>query len=209
MQKAIKKYLTEKGKKFLDYGCGDIPYKSLFERHISEYIACDIGGNRHADVEIGLDSSIPMSNESVDVVLSIQVLEHVQDVQNYLKEANRILRPEGLMLLSTHGWWTHHPYPVDLRRWTFEGLAYELEKNGFRVIESAWVIGMLAYSCQLRLQCFKGILENRGKVAIFVLNIISTIYQILMFFADKITPQYIAQNNAAVYFVVASKADRT
>ncbi len=38
-----------------------------------------------------------------------------------------------------------------------------------------------------------------------ILSIISFCYQQLMRFADKITPDHIGRNNAAIYFLVATK----
>ncbi len=40
----------------------------------------------------------------------------------YLSECFRVLRPGGQLLLSTHGVFPYHPDPVDLWRWTCEGL---------------------------------------------------------------------------------------
>jgi len=189
----------------LDFGSGDSPYRPIIEPYVREYIACDLASNPHADITIGLDSKIPMPDSSVDIVLSIQVLEHVLDADRYLSECNRILRTGGLLLLSTHGWWTYHPFPNDLRRWTYEGLKFELQKNNLHVIHNYWIIGMLAYSSQLRNQCFKGLLENRGFFARVLLKLITIFYQVSILLFDKITPSAIGENNSAVFFVVGKK----
>lgn len=148
---------------------------------------------------------MPLDDGSIDVVMSIQVLEHVTEVGSYLSECNRILKTTGILLLSTHGWWTHHPFPVDLRRWTYEGLKYDLGRFGFHVDKHYWMLGMLAYSSQLRVQCVKGILEKRGRIAEGILNIISIYYQLSMLLMDKIMPSSVAEHNSANYLLVARK----
>lgn len=189
----------------LDFGCGDIPYKPIITPYVDKYIACDLENNDKADIVTDLESKVPLPDSSIDLVLSIQVLEHVLNVDSYLMECNRVLRDDALLILSTHGWWTHHPYPHDLRRWTFEGLKYELNRFGFEVIDNYWMIGMLAYSSQLRVQCFKGLLEKKGRLAGFMLNMISSYYQLSMLIMDKIIPENIAINNSANYLLVARK----
>jgi len=201
----IDKYLPNKSSKLFDFGCGDLPYKPLFENKVAEYIGGDIAGNPDADIEITPESDIKLEDKSVDVVLSIQVLEHVPNVDNYLAEAHRVLKDDSLLLLSTHGWWTYHPFPTDLRRWTVEGLTYELNKHGFDVLDSYWVLGMLAYSSQLRVQCFKGLLDEKGFLLGFIFKVICSIYQISMILWDKITPDSIGKTNSAIYFMVAKK----
>ena len=44
-------------------------------------------------------------DQSADLALSFQVLEHVRDLQTYFSEARRVLRQDGSLLLSTHGTW--------------------------------------------------------------------------------------------------------
>lgn len=44
---------------------------------------------------------LPFPDDSFDVVLSFQVIEHVHDVRGYLEEARRVLRPEGVMIIIT------------------------------------------------------------------------------------------------------------
>jgi SAM-dependent methyltransferase len=188
-----------------DYGCGDVPYKPIFSNIAHSYLAGDIPENPCADIILESNGHVPCDSETFDVVLSIQVLEHVPDVNNYLQEARRVLKKNGRLVLSTHGWWTYHPYSLDLWRWTREGLIYLLKNNGFNVIDTYWSLGMLAYSFQLRTQCWKGILEDKGYMGRFLFRSISAIYQMLMFLADRITPVNIGQNNAAVYVIIAQK----
>jgi SAM-dependent methyltransferase len=117
----------------LDYGCGAMPYRSLFA-HCTSYIGADIALNPDADITLELDGPLPLDDGSVDAVLSTQVLEHVRDPRLYLAECRRVLKPEGQLLLSTHGFWGWHG-PGDWRRWTHEGLIYEVESAGFRVLD--------------------------------------------------------------------------
>jgi len=55
----------------------------------------------------GTGEAMPLSSESVDLILSYDVLEHVQDPEKCLAECLRVLRPGGLALLVFPPY--HHP----------------------------------------------------------------------------------------------------
>ncbi len=83
---------------------------------------------------LAVAEALPIASSSIDVVMSTQQLEHVTDPGEVLTEARRILVPgRGTLLLSTHGVWVHHPDPLDLWRWTEQGLVRLIEQHGFRV----------------------------------------------------------------------------
>src|SRR5205823_3548256 len=46
-------------------------------------------------------SQLPISDASVDVVVSFETIEHLYDHQRFLSEIRRVLRPGGLLMLST------------------------------------------------------------------------------------------------------------
>src|SRR5262245_25536730 len=115
----------------LDVGCGTMPYRSLFTARGAKYLGADIDGT--PDILIDGKGTLPLDDESVDFVVSFQVLEHVRDVPAYLATAKRVLRRDGRMFLSTHGVWPYHPHPTDFWRWTQDGLRATLEEAGFRV----------------------------------------------------------------------------
>lgn len=119
----------------VDYGCGSMPYRRLFPRARS-YRGADFPSNLHADLHLPPDGRLEaVADQSVDVVVSFQVLEHVPDPQQYLGECHRVLRPGGQLLLSTHGTWEYHPVPTDYFRWTHEGLERLIRSAGFSAVE--------------------------------------------------------------------------
>jgi SAM-dependent methyltransferase len=101
----------------LDVGCGDRPYRELFPNAVG----FDVPGNPHADLHGSLES-LPVEDASFDVVLCLQVLEHVPDPAAAVRELRRVVRPGGRVLASTHGVYPFHPNPDDLWRWTQQGL---------------------------------------------------------------------------------------
>lgn len=52
-------------------------------------------------IEANLRDSLEIATASVDVVLSLAVLEHLDDPALYVREARRILRSPGLILLTS------------------------------------------------------------------------------------------------------------
>jgi SAM-dependent methyltransferase len=108
------------GLRVLDVGCGVKPYLPYFAG-AREYVGVDVVPTEHADV-VGAAEQLPLEDASFDVVLCIQVLEHVEDPARALRELHRVTRPGGRVLLSTHGTQVYHPTPHDHWRWTHTGL---------------------------------------------------------------------------------------
>jgi SAM-dependent methyltransferase len=56
-------------------------------------------------VELDPDAPLPLGDGEFDLVLLADTIEHVRDVQLLLSEARRVLRPGGLLAISTpaHG----------------------------------------------------------------------------------------------------------
>lgn len=132
----------------LDYGCADRPYRNELPPG-SAYVGADLPGNGEADVQLRDEGTVPLPDGAFDVVLSTQVLEHVPDPMVYLDECWRVLKPDGSLILSTHGVMYYHRDPEDYWRWTPAGLRKVLEERGFEVDEMRGVLGLAAAAAQI------------------------------------------------------------
>jgi SAM-dependent methyltransferase len=99
------------GGKLLDLGCDDGSRTHAFagaagasEVHGLELIEerAKIAEKRGVRIEIAdLNECFPYSDGTFDVVVSNQVLEHLWNVGNFLRETCRVLRPGGIVVAST------------------------------------------------------------------------------------------------------------
>jgi SAM-dependent methyltransferase len=128
---AIQSHRSQDNLKVLDYGAGSSPYRFLFPN--ASYFKADIGEEESTDIRLLPDGSIPMADGSFDLVISTQVVEHVPNSARYFKECYRVLKPQGKLLLTTHGLYEEHGCPFDYQRWTADGLARDISTAGFEI----------------------------------------------------------------------------
>lgn len=96
----------------LDYGCG----WGIFSKIVSEKsMNCNVTGIDLDDMSLNISKDIvgekenlhfldrkisDFKDKSFDYVLSMQVIEHVHNPGNYIKEINRVLKEEGYLIIS-------------------------------------------------------------------------------------------------------------
>jgi SAM-dependent methyltransferase len=195
------KELTSSKKELLlaDFGCGDMPYREVIEPMVGKYLGIDLEMNPKAEHHIGFDSKTTLPDNYADIVLSNQVLEHVDTPEGYLQEALRILKPGGSIILTTHGYWFYHPTPNDYWRWTSAGLRKVVETEGFEVKSFTGILGLTASGMQLFQD---GILF---KLPNFLKPFWAVIMQFKIWLFDKLHNQPQRDRDAALYVVIATK----
>lgn len=160
LYKGLIKHSSKENLKVLDYGCGGSPYRSLFPQstyHRADYINLD-----GLDYRIAEDASLPeVRDDTYDIVLSTQVLEHVRRPEDYLREARRVLKPGGKLVLTTHGVFYDHACPYDFRRWTADGLSLILDDAGFSKCEISKFTTNTRAIFFLAENAFSGLVESR------------------------------------------------
>lgn len=191
------------GDTVLDFGCGNMPYRPLVEGKGATYLGADFGDE--AEVEISPDGKVAAPDGSVDIVMSVQVLEHVRDLDAYFAEIARILKPEGVLLLSTHGTWLYHPHPEDHRRWTRPGLVNEIETRGFAVGHVDSIVGPLGTTTMVRLTGFAFFLRRVPLVGSLVVGALAIVMNFRGWIEEKFTPEPIRYDNGCVYVTQCKK----
>ncbi|WP_099464660.1 class I SAM-dependent methyltransferase [Parabacteroides provencensis] len=120
----------------LDIGCGSKPYLCNLEKYVDTYYGCDFVQSKENNVDLVCDAiDIPLENESFDTIISTQVLEHVFDTKKCISESFRLLKPNGVYIISVPLVWPIHLAPYDFHRFTKYGIKNYLEEAGFRDIE--------------------------------------------------------------------------
>jgi SAM-dependent methyltransferase len=136
------------GRDVLEAGCGEgygadliadvarsvigLDYDELTVAHVrARYPRVDV---RHGNLV-----ALPLPDASVDVVVNFQVIEHLWDQPQFVTECARVLRPGGLLLMSTPNRITFSPgrdtpvNPFHTRELNAAELTELLVDGGFRV----------------------------------------------------------------------------
>jgi SAM-dependent methyltransferase len=101
-----------KGKDVLDAACGEGYGSHLLALNAHSVIGVDIDAQavRHAEKTYPQDNltfiqsdvlKLPLADNLFDVVVSFETLEHLAEHQELLNEFKRVLKPDGLILIST------------------------------------------------------------------------------------------------------------
>jgi SAM-dependent methyltransferase len=127
----------------LDVGAGTAPYRKELSKHfaVSHYFTIDFTFRGSLDL-IADARALPIRDQSIDLVVCFEVLQHISEYYTVLDEIRRVLRPDGLLIVS-------FPFiygecaVVDFRRWTIAGMRRELESRGLTPVSVARLGGIL------------------------------------------------------------------
>jgi SAM-dependent methyltransferase len=98
------------GREVLEAGCGEGYGADLIAGIARRVVAVDYDEaavvhvrSRYARVQVMQANlaQLPMPDASVDVVVNFQVIEHLWDQAQFVSECARVLRPSGLLMVST------------------------------------------------------------------------------------------------------------
>lgn len=101
-----------KGKTVLDIASGSGYGSSLLGEAAGHVYGVDIDeeaityakknyGSPSVEFLVGDGVSIPLEENSVDVVVSFETIEHIEDYRTFMAEVKRVLKDDGLFILST------------------------------------------------------------------------------------------------------------
>lgn len=90
---------------------------------------------------VGSVESIPLPDESIDLVITQEVLEHVSNPSQAIKEINRVLKLGGVAYIQLPFIIGYHPCPNDYWRFTHEGIEELIVNSGLTHIQTGITVG--------------------------------------------------------------------
>lgn len=132
----VEKNIDIKDKSVLDVGCGDGVLSYLMSQRGLK--ASGVDSSREAiefakqktqngiDFRVGDVYSLPWGDDSFDIVVSSDVIEHLDDVGKYISEIKRVLKKGGICVLSTPIRITEKPLDSEHVIEWFEGEYHDL-----------------------------------------------------------------------------------
>ncbi len=150
----IHQYVKSNSPKILDVGCGTGGTMAVLSDG-GEVWGCDVSSEalgfcRQRDLErlACCDAqALSFCDESFDVVLSCDVLEHVPHDDRAMGEMYRVLRPGGIAIITVPAlqrlWSSHDEVLHHLRRYHKAPLRKQLTAAGFRVLRLTYAVSFL------------------------------------------------------------------
>jgi SAM-dependent methyltransferase len=117
----------------LDVGSARSPYGAQLRAAGYAPRTLDIDPCAGADY-VGSVEATGLPEQSFDLVLCTQVLEHVRRPAEALQEIRRLLTPGGHLILAVPHVWPYHPCPADYWRFTQEGVLELAATAGLDVV---------------------------------------------------------------------------
>ncbi|GAB7004488.1 hypothetical protein JCM18899A_19610 [Nocardioides sp. AN3] len=132
--------------RFIDLGCGEMPYRPFVESQTDEYHTFDIEERTAGVTYVGDIQSMPqVPSGYYDTAVSLEVFEHVPDPRAAASEVFRVLRPNGTFIMSVPHMSRLHEEPYDFFRYTKYGVRRILEDAGFTDVEITKRGGLLTF----------------------------------------------------------------
>jgi SAM-dependent methyltransferase len=166
----------------VDVGCGAQPYRSLLNPKASYQGIDYVGARCHfgydmPDTTYYEGDRWPLSDESVDLVLTTETLEHVSNPPIFLAEAFRCLKPGGRVLLTVPFAARWHFVPHDYWRFTPSGLRLLLSTAGFSDIQVFARGNALTVACYKVIAVFLPLLfpQRKGTVMSLMIRVLGSL----------------------------------
>jgi SAM-dependent methyltransferase len=115
-------------------GHADRTVRALFADR--EYVGCDFRDGPGVDRVLDLER-IDLPDGSVGTAIALDTVEHVRHVWRAADEIHRVLRPGGMLVMTSVMYFPIHAYPSDYWRFTPEGFVTLGERFDRVVVESA------------------------------------------------------------------------
>jgi SAM-dependent methyltransferase len=191
----------------LDVGCGSRPFESLFAARVTRYLGCDLHASRYAGgarVEVyARAEALPFRSGSFDTVLALSVLTYLREPSLLPREAARVLRPGGVLLLEATQMAPLHDEPHDYFRFTRFGARHLVESAGLECVECIPIGGLWARVGHALIAVLNRL--NRGPTRVLTEIPVRALYVVIQLFFDLMDRVFFTRGDHLGHLCVARR----
>lgn len=191
----------------LDMGCGRKPFAPLFAGRITRYWGTDLSvspylGAARLDAYARAEAQ-PFRDGSFDTVLGLSMLTYLPEPIRMVREAHRVLKPGGVLLLEFTQMVPLHDEPYDFFRFTRYGAQYLLEESGFEPLEYIPIGGLWA---RVGLTMIAGLNRvNRGPTRVLTEIPVRILYAAIQLLCELLDRLFFDPREVLSHLVVARR----
>lgn len=191
----------------LDVGCGSKPFAPLFAGRVRRYWGSDLRASRYLGRErpdaFATAEAQPFRSGAFDTVLGLSMLTYLPEPGRMLAEAQRVLKPGGMLILEFTQMVPLHDEPHDYFRFTRHGAEYLLDRAGFDMVEAVPVGGLWA---RVGLSTIAGLNRlNRGPTRVLTELPVRFLYVVLQLGFELLDRVFFDSREVLAHVVVARR----
>jgi len=119
---ALESYMGDNN---LHFGCGN--------KILDNFINVDYYNKKYANELVDLNEKLPYQSDSIDLIYSDNVFEHIQNFLQLMQECNRILKPGGTLIVKVPYFKSKHAFvdPTHVNFFTIQSMDYYVKNKYF------------------------------------------------------------------------------
>jgi len=204
---ALERVRTHARGELLDVGCGSKPFAPLFAGRVQRYWGSDLRASRYLGQArpdaFATAEEQPFRSGTFDTVLGLSMLTYLPEPGRMIREAHRLLRPGGVLILEFTQMVPLHDEPHDYFRFTRYGAEHLLREAGFEPVEFVPVGGLMA---RVGLSTIAGLNRvNRGPLRILLEIPVRILYVVLQLGFELLDRVFFDPREVLAHVVVARR----
>jgi len=182
-------------------------FESVYKRILKPYRdIIRIGLASRGDVDLFCDvCDIPLFTQSLDLILSSSVLEHVYDPERAVQEMFRALKPGGHVYAEIPFMRAFHMIPVDYQRYTISGIEELFKRHGFKMVDKGICSGPFTASVLFFIDFFSSLFSFNKYIKAGVTLILSIVFHPIKYLDRFAENAAWAEINACNFYYIGKK----
>jgi SAM-dependent methyltransferase len=165
----------------LDFGAGHGDFSEILNRRT--FIALDVYPYNEVDIVCNLEEQVPFRKKTFDVIVLMNVLEHIRQPEKLMQTLRSLLKPSGLLIVTIPFLLKLHQQPYDFYRYSHHQIKEMGQRAGFDLAKiEGYYDPILLYqesTHNIKTHVLPGLSSIRRKVGRVLLSVISGLLAVL------------------------------